>query len=343
MRRFYKRRSTRRGNSSSKRRTAFVRKSFRKGFKPRTSLKRSRYTRTKAAVNYKRYKRTQRPAKNFTKRVIEAVSAPNWYNSSDTAGNLTNTGLCGYTFLEGTYETSHVNNIFASLADSATVNGFTTPYDDRVYIESYTTMYAITNQTNSATNLHMYFYRPRRTVPLAVGGVTTPSMLQLLTAGFADVLSDAAPKPPANDVNITPFQCPAFTTWFKITKVKKLLMQPGQTIRLRLVSPGCTLLAKEIWPTGTGPATCLAYHRSSRLLLKSYGQPVHDVLSPSDASQVTWGIASISCIQTTRVSWRYIPNHESHLVHLDYLPTITAAHANAVTLGYNAVQPPVEA
>nr|WAE42684.1 MAG: capsid protein [Cressdnaviricota sp.] len=325
MRKFTKRRSSRRGRPSFKRRVAFVRKTFRKGFKPRTSLKRSRYARSKKTVK-RRSVTSFRANSAFTKRVLAVVSAPNFYNNSVSLAFATTVGNCTWCAPIGAYDFNDLANIINSLSSSETVNSISTPYTDRIFVQSCTIMNTMTNACNSTVNVEMYYYRPRRDVPIGQG----TTMTAFLADGFADALSDTAPRNMMNDTSITAFQSPTLVQWFKITKVKKFKLAPGRSIRYMIKVGADKVMHNELYQDTT-PALGF-YRKHAGAFFKIYGEPVTDTAS---ASHVSWGSCKVTHITNQRYEWRYIPNHQGHDVHVDYLPTFSGGEQHIQQDGPN--------
>lgn len=311
MRKFTKRRTSGRKRPSFRRRVAFVRKSFRKGFKPRTSLKRSRYSKFKKTMTGRRAPHNT-PSKSFTRRVLDVVSAPNYYNSSEAHAYATTIGICQYAFPVVTYEVNDLVNIFGAMGNSETVNAISTFYTDRVYIVSAEVQNTLTNACNSTVNVEMYRYQPRRDVPLAQG--STP--LSVLITGLLDAKSDAISPSADHDVTVTPFQSPSFVQWYKITNKKTFRLAPGKSMRYVIRSGSGIVHRNELYNDAT--QALLSYRKMHGVFFKIYGEPVTDTSAPST---VSLGACKVALVSNMRYNWRYIPSHQSHTEHVDYLPT----------------------
>nr|WAE42602.1 MAG: capsid protein [Cressdnaviricota sp.] len=278
----------------------------------------------------KRMKRnvSSRPSLQFTQRVLDVVSAPNFYDSSVSTAFASTVGNCQYCNPISCYDISDLINMINAMGNSEAVNSIATPYTDRIFIQSCVVTNTITNACNSTVNCEFYFFKPRRDVPTAIGS----SVLGAMITGWADALADSSSRALAHDTTVTPFQSPLFTQWYKVTKKVVARIAPGKTYRYVLRAGAQTVVRNEIY--NDSAQALLSYRRASCCIYKIYGEPVSDASNPN---QVSWGAVKVVHIANQRYSWRYIPSHQAHIDHLDYLPTFGGSEQHIQQAGPNTI------
>lgn len=126
----------------------------------------------------------------------------------------------------------------------------------------------VTNQSSGSCNLQVYECQARHDFPLSP--VNNP--ITLLGSGF----TDAGRPGDISSIVANPFGSTAFVEAYKITNVKTVLLNPGQTMRFVIIDKSPLNINMARWKIGSSATIgCLA-KRSRFLLFKQWGQVVDD-------------------------------------------------------------------
>lgn len=325
-----KRKSFGRRRASFKRRGTFLRKSYRKGYKPRTSLKWSRSSRAKKAVgrSYK-LKRSSRVSQSFINKVRAAVTDTHNYDSTTSAHYSGAVGQAMYVdpnfcMFDKTTLT-YINSLMPTTNTSSTGGSTDSPITNKYTIHKVKVTYSVTNMTTLPCTTELYYCHLRRDTSDVYAALPSSSIIQ----GFSDQ-NAAVTVSPAQ----TPFQSQFFTTWWKVTKKRTIRMLPGQT-RTFVLSRNypITMNMERIAPANNA-TEMTGYSFQRRLLFRTLGDPV---TSSSDTSAVSYCEPSLAIITRNQATFSFDFAHNRTTKAFNLLPTIAPANQQHVSVGYNGV------
>lgn len=99
------------------------------------------------------------------------------------------------------------------------------------YVKSYECAAEVSNTATSAVNLFEYRVVARRDIPAQALGIDTE-----IQNGFSDISTGVGSRMTYQTYGATPFMNPRLTHLYKIIKVRKFLLQPGEMKRFRYVN-----------------------------------------------------------------------------------------------------------
>jgi len=330
MRKLTKRRAPRRSLASSRRRVAFTRKSFRKGFKPRSSIKRPRYSRFKKTVG--KIRRSATVGQSFIRKVREAVLSKNVFDKTQSVTYTGASGQAMYNDLEPVlYEKAHLQYVNAAtptinsglgglIADSPITNKFTV-HDNRI-------TYSITNNSTSFCDTTAYYCQPRRDITGSAYATPSSAVIQ----GFTDENSGALTVSPSQ----MPFQSQLFTTWWKVTKTRKMRIGPGETITLVLHHAIPRTINMEHISPRNNATEILAFQMQRWIMLRTLGGPCVD---STNGAVTTYSKPALGVIIRTQLEWSQTPTYNKSVKVFNSVATVADANQQHVSTGYNGVFP----
>jgi len=330
MRKFFpKRRSTFRKRFASKRRVAFVRKTFRKGYKPRTALKRPRYTRPKTAVR----KLHPKPNADFVRKVREAVLNKNVFDKTQSVCFTGASNQAMYNdLLPRLYEKAHlqyVNTTIPVINGGVGGNTADDPFTNKFTIHTNMITYSITNNSTVFCDTEAYFCRPRHDISGSSYAAPGGAVIQ----GFTDEVAAGGTTVGPSQL---PWQSQLFTTWWHVDRVKKMRIGPGETVQLRLKH----VLAKDFNMEHISPRNnateVLAFTFQRCIMLRTLGGPCVD---SSNLAVSTYSKPALSIIARTQMEWSVTPTYNKSVKTFNTIPDVSDTNQQHVSTGYNGVFP----
>lgn len=274
-----------------------------KSYKKRVTYKKSAKVAKVAApkrtyrkrVAYRR--KTTAPSRNFARQVESVVAKrmyPPWRRLHDTAQQLQATG--------------HAPTTCTSFI-AAPMLGLSADYwltvesseDQRVTMVDCHQTIAIQNQSLTNAELTLYWYHPRRDVPVFPTPVTPDA---LLLQGLVDNGMSSASQT-ACDLSVTPFMSPDFCTFFKITKSRKLILAGGKLHTEKLSIKGPRVINGAYLAQNTTLCTYALRGLSRGLLIFLRGQPTND---SSTTTNVGYTDPKLDIVTRTEFVYATIPN-----------------------------------
>lgn len=203
-------------------------KTISKRGKRKRSIKKSKKRRSRKGSKFSKAARS-------TAKLLTAMQPINTYSYQTAGANSSNsytatTGQqCSYVLMAqhdqlGSANSAHVGTLtvftiskLAALVTSSAAGNLSIKY----YLHEASLNHTVTNAENSVGYLEAYYCVARRDIP-----ESSPDTLTLLDDGFAEAGIASANW---NNVDVTPYQSPAFCSNYKILKVQRVKMEAGES------------------------------------------------------------------------------------------------------------------
>lgn len=231
--------------------------------------------------------RHKKVSPSFISKVKLAASVPNYYTFRGIQRSSAVSGQCAYVGMPLLYDTAAVLAINTQIA-AAHIN------TTRFSIESCDMDCQCTNTTNMQVFARVYCCEAREDIPYAPNYAPLGELIN----GFADAGQAAGNV----DLTMTAFQSPAFVQDWKITSVKRIKFNPGETKVLTLADKSPNNINITRWAV-SGTQTIFAQRKRSRfLMLQHWGQVAGDT---ANLAHIGTAISTLDFVATLRYDYRW--------------------------------------
>lgn len=199
--------------------------------------------------------------------------------------------------------------------------------------------YQFHNHTNTEMTLEIYHLKARYTIPNVVGADPDGCIARSLANSAKGAGSKTAI---AKDYGITPYMCNAFTTSYKIYKVRKFKLEAGEYQKYTFRAPSRKSINTARYENFTTPST-LIYAEPDKwraLMFRVYGAPVNSAATKTEVNVCETGL-DWTMIETVQVAWNIYQNYQQYYFNtgatsfpnLTVPTTMSAAAGIPVTVG----------
>lgn len=185
-----------------------------------------------------------------------------------------------------------------------------------------------------------YRCRCRRDIPRSVETNMLPEWM--LTNGYADVITDSGPNSVIGytDIGATPFQNPRWVNWFKIIKVRKQVLAPGQVALRVYKRTKPRLYSNETLMAGSTAAIASAYYALQGDTFSVFA--IHGTMAQDTSQEAGFVVglsnAALVCHYEYTCRYHWVPPLAQVNTAFDYIPGFTDGTAT-VPLPYVNVHP----
>lgn len=305
-------------------------------YKPKTSVKFKSATRTftrKKGRSYQgpglssikpgltfahgRYKKVN---KAFRTKVLEAASNMNTHYFKTSLSNATAIGRSSYNAF------TPLMSIVDLVAIGQAINAGAYP-TTKFMVRDCTQTLLMANCSVGCVNLRVYECKARYPI---TSDATLTSLNDYISTGF----TNGGYSNGTTDPTSTLFQSSNFVTWVKITKVRNLILAPGENLSLTLKVNNPTRINMQV-VAPNADNTLLATRFSRFFVIQQWGGVINGTAANSQLTAVSLNDTKIDFVLLNRYNYQWTADTTNNINTAGTLPTVAASEF--VTTAYNSV------